>query len=312
MLASARFYSALYGEDSSVLEPALSPNPQNISSGGGGVTVLQEGLLVAEGGPVNEGGEILERLSGNNVSIYVVREGDSLSEIAEMFGVSTDTVIWNNNLKGQTINPGQTLTILPVSGVKHTVVSGDTLSSIAKKYGGKVDTIEDFNTIPKDGLLAVGAEVIVPGGKITTSKTSSSQVKTVAGASNINVSGYFIHPLPGSIVTQGVHGYNGMDFGARSNSSIVAAASGEVITSSQGGWNGGYGNTIVIAHDNGTQTLYAHLSRNIVTNGQRVVKGQVIGYVGSTGRSTGPHLHFEVRGAKSPFSSCAAGSRCGS
>src|SRR5690606_35527489 len=135
-----------------------------------GVTVLQEGLLVAEGGPVNGSGEVLERLNGNNVSIYVVREGDSLSEIAEMFGVSTDTVIWNNNLKGSTITPGQTLTILPVSGIKHTVVSGDTLSSIAKKYGGKVDTIEEFNTIPEDGVLAIGDEIIIPGGKLTATK----------------------------------------------------------------------------------------------------------------------------------------------
>jgi murein DD-endopeptidase MepM/ murein hydrolase activator NlpD len=83
-----------------------------------------------------------------------------------------------------------------------------------------------------------------------------------------------------------------------------------VITSKQGGWNGGYGNYIVIDHDNGTQTLYSHQSSNIVYVGQYVQKGEVIGYMGSTGRSTGNHLHFEVRGATNPLTKCSLGSVC--
>jgi murein DD-endopeptidase MepM/ murein hydrolase activator NlpD len=82
---------------------------------------------------------------------------------------------------------------------------------------------------------------------------------------------------------------------------VYAAASGEVIISRASGWNGGYGNYIVIRHPNNTQTLYSHLSRNVVNVGAWVTQGQVIGHVGSTGRSTGPHLHFEVRGAPNPF-----------
>jgi len=114
--------------------------------------------------------------------------------------------------------------------------------------------------------------------------------------------GYYGHPIPsGARRTQGLHGYNGVDLGAPNGTPVVASAAGTVIISRQGGWNGGYGNYVVISHGNGTQTLYAHLSSNTVQTGDSVLQGQMIGYVGSTGRSTGAHLHIEVRGAKNPF-----------
>ena len=109
------------------------------------------------------------------------------------------------------------------------------------------------------------------------------------------------HPVPGAIKTQGVHGYNAIDLAAAVGTAIKAAGSGEVIVSKSSGWNGGYGNYIVIRHANGVQTLYAHLSRNDVGVGASVSVGQVIGGMGNTGRSTGSHLHFEVRGARNPF-----------
>jgi len=111
-----------------------------------------------------------------------------------------------------------------------------------------------------------------------------------------------MRPLVGGVRTQGVHGYNGVDLGAAEGTPFMASAPGEVIVARASGWNGGYGQYIVIRHDNGTQTLYAHASGIVVGIGQRVVQGQVIGYVGSTGRSTGPHLHFEIRGGpRNPF-----------
>ncbi|PIQ67135.1 MAG: hypothetical protein COV95_00370, partial [Candidatus Zambryskibacteria bacterium CG11_big_fil_rev_8_21_14_0_20_40_24] len=112
--------------------------------------------------------------------------------------------------------------------------------------------------------------------------------------------GYYIKPVNGRR-TQGIHGYNAVDLGAPAGSPIFAAAPGVVIISRNSGWNGGYGRYIVIRHDNGTQTLYAHNSENIVYEGTSVVQGQVVGYVGSSGKSTGPHVHFEIRGAKNPF-----------
>ena len=100
--------------------------------------------------------------------------------------------------------------------------------------------------------------------------------------------------------SQGIHGYNGVDIAAPAGTPIVASASGDVIIARSAGWNGGYGNYIVIKHDNGTQTLYAHMS-SLAVSGGTVEKGELIGYVGISGRATGYHLHFEVRGAKNPL-----------
>ena len=110
-----------------------------------------------------------------------------------------------------------------------------------------------------------------------------------------------VRPLVGGRKTQGIHGNNGIDIGAPSGTSVVASASGRVILTRTSGYNGGYGLMIVIDHGNGVQTLYAHLKAVYINSGQTVTQGQVIGEVGNTGRSSGAHLHFEVRGAKNPF-----------
>jgi murein DD-endopeptidase MepM/ murein hydrolase activator NlpD len=98
-----------------------------------------------------------------------------------------------------------------------------------------------------------------------------------------------------------LHGYNGVDIAAPVGTSIFAAAEGTVIVAASSGWNSGYGNYVVISHPNGTQTVYGHASKVMVSVGEHVSKGQLIASVGSTGKSTGPHLHVEVRGAANPF-----------
>jgi murein DD-endopeptidase MepM/ murein hydrolase activator NlpD len=110
-----------------------------------------------------------------------------------------------------------------------------------------------------------------------------------------------MRPVASGIRTQGIHGHNGVDLASSVGTPIYAAATGNVIISRVGGWNGGYGNYIVISHSNGTQTLYGHLNSISVNSGDNVVKGQFIGTMGNTGKSTGPHLHFEIRGARNPF-----------
>lgn len=280
-----------------LLEAAVHSDP-NKAKGGAEVTVVDESALIAEGSVGGEDARTLTSSNGGQISLYVVREGDSLSQIAEMFDVSVNTIIWANNLKNaQDINPDDTLVILPVSGLRYAVEEGDTLKSIAKEYKGDAEEIALFNGLSVGDTLAVGAEIIIPGGEMSVPEKS----RVIASTAVRNVAGYFINPVPGSVRTQGLHGYNAVDLGARPGSSVVAAASGSVIVSREGGWNGGYGNYIVIRHENGTQTLYAHNSDNIVGVGSWVAQGQVIGYVGSTGRSTGPHVHFEVRGATNPF-----------
>jgi len=280
----------------------LDPNP---SKGGGDITIVDGSALLSEEGPAGTLADIEEYVPQNHqISVYIVREGDTLSGIAEMFNVSVNTIRWSNDIaRSGTIRAGQTLTILPITGVKYTVKSGDTLASIAKKYSGDLDEITQFNGIAADASLAVGMEVIIPDGEIPTQvaprTTSSTSIARSAAAPTY--AGYYMRPISGGVKTQGIHGYNGVDLASSYGTSIVASASGEVIIVKNSGWNGGYGNYVVIKHSNGTQTLYSHNASNIVSVGQSVVQGQVIAYMGSTGRSTGPHVHFEVRGAINPF-----------
>ena len=271
--------------------------------GGGDITIVGGSALLSESGPSGTLADIGEsRTANGQISVYVVREGDTLSQIATMFGVTTNTIIWANDIKrGSLIAPGETLVILPVSGVRHTVEKGDTLRSIAKEYSGDLEEIAHYNAISSEAKLAVGDIITIPDGEIEIHTPVSSTRSSAPSAKTPSYSGYYLRPISGGVRTQGVHGYNGVDLADSVGTPIMAAASGQVLISKQGGWNGGYGSYVVIKHDNGTQTLYAHNSSNIVSVGQWVVQGQVIGYMGSTGKSTGSHVHFEVRGATNPF-----------
>ena len=284
-----------------LLKPAMNITPVP-ARGGGDVTIVDDSALVPEEGPAGTMADI-EKPKNASISLYVVREGDTLSEIAEMFDVSVNTIKWANNISAKgTIRPGQTLTILPVTGVKYSVKRGDTLASIAKKLHGDADEIAQFNGLEEDSALAVGTELIIPDGEIAIAVSAPAPRSTSGGGAVLSYAGYYMRPISGGTRTQGIHGYNGVDLAAPLGTSIMASAAGEVIVARNSGWNGGYGSYIVIRHDNGTQTLYAHNSSNIVSVGQRVVQGQVVGYVGTTGRSTGPHVHFEIRGGpRNPF-----------
>jgi len=280
----------------------FDPNP---AKGGGEIIIAGGVALVPEAGPAGTAADIENvRPGSDTISIYVVREGDTLSQIAELFSVSTNTIIWANDLsRSGVIRPGETLVILPVSGVRHTVQKGETLAGIIKKYDGETEEVLRFNGLSAGTALAVGDVVMIPNG-VEPQPRATSVASVSAPAHGIGgpyLEGYFLRPLLGGVRTQGLHGYNGVDLGASTGTSVLAAAVGEVIISRAYGYNGGYGQYVVIQHPNGTQTLYAHLSKNYVSAGSRVVQGQVIGAVGNTGRSTGSHLHFEVRGAKNPF-----------
>ena len=232
---------------------------------------------------------------------YEVQPGDTISTIAEKFGVSVDTIRWENNLKSiKAIKPGQKLRILPVSGVKHKVKHGETIYSIAKKYQIDPQAIVDwpYNSFANDETfaLAVGQALIIPDGikpkeKPTTPRRYYAQVPsagTVAGT------GRFAWPTSGHI-SQGYRWYHrAIDIANKAVPDVLAADSGTVIIA---GWPSpwAYGKRVIIDHGNGFATLYAHLSRIYVSAGQRVSQGQAIGRMGSTGRSTGTHLHFEIR-----------------
>jgi murein DD-endopeptidase MepM/ murein hydrolase activator NlpD len=246
--------------------------------------------------------------SDDQISIYVVHGGDTLPAIAKMFGVSVNTIKWANDLKSNTITVGQKLVILPISGVQHTVAKGDTLQSIAKQHKGDLDEIVAYNNLTPDAKLSVGDVIFIPDGEaasVTVKSSGSSSVAVGKTSPSVPVyAGYYMRPIVGGVKTQGIHGHNAVDLASSYGSNILAAADGEVIVSKNSGWNGGYGDYIVLSHPNGTQTLYAHLSATLVDVGDHVTQGQVIGKMGHTGDVNGPtgtHLHFEVRGAANPF-----------
>jgi murein DD-endopeptidase MepM/ murein hydrolase activator NlpD len=217
--------------------------------------------------------------------------------------------MWANDLKSQTVTPGDTLVILPMTGIKHGVKKGDTITSIAKKYKADAGDIAKFNGVAVDAELTLGDTILVPDGEIEATvqpkpkskKNGKIITKILNTYSYTAPSGFLIRPVINGRKTQGIHGHNGIDIGAVPGTPVMAAATGRVIVAKVGGYNGGYGNMIIITHDNGIQTVYAHLRAVYITTGSQVEQGQVIGEVGNTGRSTGPHLHFEVRGAKNPF-----------
>lgn len=302
----------LHDSNINLLEAATNPDPNPNKSGEHQMEVADGSALVPHADMVNTATGVVAGVSTSNpkkgeISIYTVKEGDSLSEIAEMHGVSMNTVLWANDIRdASTIRIGDELIILPVSGVRHTVKSGDNLSSIAKKYGSNADDIALYNGMEVSDTIAIGEEVIIPDGAFPSSSGSKSVAKSSpkSGGSSAksasSANGKFSNPLPGAPITQANHGYNAVDLDGETGDPIYASADGTVLIAKGSGWNGGYGTYVVLEHGGGTQTLYAHMSKIAVSSGP-VDKGDVIGYVGNTGKSTGSHLHFEVRGATNPL-----------
>lgn len=286
-----------------LLQPAANIDP-NPAKGGGDITIVDGSALASDSNPVGETAQ--EKVLSSQISVYTVRNGDTLSSIANMFDVTVNTIIWANDIKGRVIHPGDMLVILPVTGVRYTVVKGDTVASIAKKYKGDADEIASYNELSLTGSLAAGTVVIIPHGEIVapvaTVKAKAGVTAKLHDAGGPDYSAYYTWPVLGGTLTQGLHGYNGVDIGAPAGTPIIASAAGTVIIArNNGAWNGGYGNYVVIQHSNGTQTLYAHASTVVVGAGDSVAQGQTIAAVGRTGQATGYHLHFEIRGAKNPF-----------
>ncbi len=232
------------------------------------------------------------------ISSYIVREGDTVSGIAKMFGVSVNTILWANNIgRASALRAGQTLIILPITGINYTIKKGDTIKGIALQYKTDFNEIIQYNDLSLDSTLIAGQTIIIPDAEQTSNQTKPE-------ASGPSYKGYYIRPIIGGTKTQGLHGNNGVDLASYPGTPIYASAAGTVILSSNGGWNGGYGNLVIISHNNRTQTVYAHNSRNLVSVGQYVDQGQKIAVMGATGKVagiTGVHLHFEIRGARNPF-----------
>ncbi len=282
-----------------VLQANLGPSATAPVSAGD-IAIADGSALIQETGVIGTQADIVEGKS-TQISLYVVRQGDSLSQIADMFGVSVNTIVWANAIKGS-IREGDELIILPISGVNHTVKKGDTIRSIATKYKADMDDINSYNSLKPGETLLVGSTLIIPDGEVQSAPLISTRATSaLRGTGGPAYKGYYMRPIDGGSRSQGLHGYNAVDLAAPVFTPIHASADGMVIIARSSGYNGGYGSYVVISHGNGTQTLYAHMSKVYVSQGEYVSRGSSIGLVGNTGKSTGPHVHFEIRGAANPF-----------
>lgn len=286
-------------------------------------TVGQELAQVNQksGGAAVVSNNVLETETGNRSDFisYTVKDGDTISTIAERFKISSRTIVWANNLNDNSyIRPGDTLSVPPISGYAVTVTDGDTLQKLVDKHKGNfAETVKlaGGETIPVgQKIMIVDGEPYVPPPPPTPiATTTPTRASGGSGATGSNSNLYQKKNVPGSVTGGNLNwpvgcrsnpttywGHGARDIACSPGTPIYAAESGTARVACSGSYCGGYGNYITIEHGGGLSTLYAHMSAFNISGTQRVNRGDVIGFVGSTGRSTGPHLHFEVRvnGAK--------------
>jgi murein DD-endopeptidase MepM/ murein hydrolase activator NlpD len=258
------------------------------------------------------------------ITKYTVQKGDTIFAIASKFNLKPQTILWGNYAvladNPHYLQPGQELTILPIDGVYHEWHAGEGLNGVAKFYGVSPDSIVDFagNNLNRQSLgdfsnpnIEPGKMLIVPGGqrefvvwsapRITRKDPAVAKIfgpGACGGVVDGTIgAGTFLWPAPDRFISGFDYspetGHYAIDIGGQINNGVFASDGGVIVYA---GWNDyGYGNVVVIDHGNGWQTLYAHLNSISVACGQSVSQGQVIGLLGTTGKSSGPHLHFEMR-----------------
>lgn len=286
-----------------LLQASKNIDPQ--AKTGGAVLVVADTALsgdnIGANGAVDADGAVE---TSEQISVYTVRPGDTPEQIARMYNVNIATIRAANDLSPtEKIQPNQVLVILPVPGIIVTTkVKGDTINAIAKKRGANASKVSAFNDIPADEALDANVSIIIPEDSMNPVEASddkkpaatTKKPKTVV-ALKTSGSSRFSCPIKDGVITQGLHDTYAVDIGAAANTPVYAAADGIVKISLSGTYGGGWGTYVLVDHSPG-QTLYAHLNAALVSSGDRVVKGQLIGRVGRTGRATGNHLHIELRG----------------
>ncbi len=304
--------AAVYSGDrsiSSIQNGYGSTDIAGVARGGSALTkpMIMPGVNVQTLGDTT----VEEAPSTNRTSIvlYEVQPGDVLGGISEKFGISINTILSANNLNARSyIRPGQKLTILPVDGVVHTVARGDTILRVAQTYGAKSENIVAFNELEQNGVsIKIGQQLIVPGGVrpqpkpvsqpqgIASKPTSFDRVTAPPPSLEVPAGIGYIWPSAAKIITQyyGLR-HNGLDIAGPVGTALYATKAGTVIIS-QCGYNGGYGCYIKLDHGGGVTSIYGHASQLLVSKGDSVAQGETIALMGSTGNSTGPHVHFEIR-----------------
>ncbi|MFC2289355.1 peptidoglycan DD-metalloendopeptidase family protein [Treponema lecithinolyticum] len=223
---------------------------------------------------------------------YTVAAGDSISSITKRFGLKNiSTLIAVNDIKNaRLLRAGQKLTVPSLDGLVHTVKEGDSLASIAQKYGVSLEKILDVNELSSAVLLA-GERLFIPGARLAGSDLKKALGELFASPLSVrwrisSAFGWRMDPFTGVRTF-----HTGIDLVVPHGTPIKASMAGTVAAA---GYSNVYGNYVIINHGNGYQTLYAHMVSSAVKRAQHIGQGGVIGYVGSTGYSTGAHLHFSV------------------
>ena len=221
----------------------------------------------------------------DEVQEHKVERGETLWDIANKYDIDIDTIIGANDISNMNkLQPGDVLTILPVEGIIYRIGPGENLSDISQKFNVSLNEITRANGISNPDDVQPRQTILLPGAKPELGYQDRLQQK-------------LIYPVPEGTRISSYYGmrwgrmHEGVDFAVNSGTPIKAAGDGKVVFS---GWNGGYGKTLIIEHREGLRTLYAHNSELLVSSGENVYRGQVVTYSGNTGKSTGPHLHFEV------------------
>lgn len=307
VLANSWSLKGINAEDigrGNLIFPLITDEFANAESGGNGPTEAPATTpyITSEGGVlkpllINSETGVAGR---DRIEYYTVQAGDTLSGIADHFNLNLTTVLWENQLTARSaIRIGQRLTILPTDGVTYKVRRGDTASKIGQRFGVSADDILSFNQGPQG--LAIGQTIIIPGGRPLAAppppKPAPAQIAQAPApiyAPPAPSGSRLQWPTPHHRITQYFTWYHtGIDVAENIGTPVYAAEAGVI---EEAGWNrGGYGYYIIIDHGGGLETLYAHNSRLLVKTGDYVERGQQISASGSTGHSTGPHVHFEVR-----------------
>lgn len=233
---------------------------------------------------------------------YQVLGGETLSFIGAKFDVSSLSILWANpDIKdANLVKPGANILIPPRNGMTVVVEKGQSLDGLVKKYSGNFDETLAANDIADATTIFSGQRILIANGKPAPAPAPQVAKKgSVKGTKSsptgpLGARGHFIFPTQGSICNTRHPGYYAVDICAGGATPPIHAADGGVVIEARYGWNSGWGNTVKIDHGNGLFTRYAHMSVLSVSAGQSVSQGQQVGIMGSTGNSTGPHLHFEV------------------
>jgi murein DD-endopeptidase MepM/ murein hydrolase activator NlpD len=308
----------------SLMDASINPDMKNTKTPSINSTITENEALSTDNLQGTDSNTNSYISSSDKIITYKVKSGDTLGEIATNFGISKNTILYANTINNNVLTIGQTLIILPIDGVSYTIKSGDTIASIAKTFKADTNDISEYNDNITDKDLQIGDKIIVPGGTIVKKvlpivtkvekeqpnkqeeikPISKSEKPESASPSDITsgsgITGSYIWPFPSGTgrVSQRLHDDNAYDFSAPKGTPIYAIQSGTVLIADNSGYNGGYGLYVVMDFNDGGQAIFGHMSEVKVSAGDVVKQGDIIGLVGSTGRSTGNHVHIGYRGGK--------------